>query len=130
MVSTCKMVWCLSAWKKYYSPLPSFFFFFLRYYNITNLFLFFWIICACLAWPVKMILPACRKLWCLSSLKNHIYSSPLSWNITKILQTCYFGYFGHACPCPSKAITYSKLWCFSANKKSIWSLNFFKYITL
>ena len=28
--------------------------------------------------------------------KNHIYQLPLFWNITKILQTCYFWYFGHA----------------------------------
>ena len=77
--------------------IPSFFFEILqRYYKLVFL--------GTVGWPVKTILPACRKLWCLSSCKNHIYPSPLSWNITKILQTCYFEYFGHASPCPPKAI--------------------------
>ena len=58
---------------------------------------------------------------------------PLSLDNTAILQTCYFGYFGHLWPCPPKPIapTCMKLWCLSANKKSAWSLSFFKrYYTL
>ena len=39
---------------------------------------------------------------------------------TKILQTCYFGYFGHDQPCPPKLIilTCRKVWCLSACQKS------------
>ena len=55
--------------------------------------------------------------------KNHIYSSPLSWNITKLLQTCYCGYFGHAWP--RLALICRKLWYLFVNNKTTWSLNFF-----
>ena len=36
--------------------------------------------------------------------KNHYHSSVLSRDIAKILQTCYFRYFGHTGPRPSKTI--------------------------
>ena len=36
--------------------------------------------------------------------KNQIYLSPASRDIAKLLQTWYFGYFGHAQPHPSKTI--------------------------
>ena len=79
-----------------------------------------------------MILPACRKLWRLSSCKNHIYPLPVSWNITKRLQTCYFGYFGHAWPIPPKAITLTctKLSCLSSNNFSLKILNFREFCNL
>ena len=81
-------------------------------------------------WPAKTILPACRKFNVYLHVKNHIYLSPLSWNITNILQTGYLEYMGHTWPRPSKAIsaTCRKIWCLSANKKSTWSLNCFRDI--
>ena len=62
-------------------------------------------------WPVKMVLPAWRNFWCLSSCKkkSHLFLS--SWTITKILRIWYFGCFGHAWLSPSNVIaeTYRKL---------------------
>ena len=65
--------------------------------------------------------------------KNHIYPCPLPWNITKILQTYYFGYYGQSWPRPPKTMTSTarKFLCLLANKKSNWSLNvFYRYYTL
>ena len=65
--------------------------------------------------------------------KNKPHLSLLSWNITKTLQTCYFGYFGHVWSHPPQALALScrKLWCLSATKKSAWRLNvFYRYYTL
>ena len=52
-------------------------------------------------------------------------------NISKLLQTCYFGYYGHAWPHPPKAIapTCKKLWCLSTTKNQLdpsifWELYF------
>ena len=37
--------------------------------------------------------------------KNDLCHSPLSWNITKILLKCFFGYFEHAWPHLPKVVT-------------------------
>ena len=34
--------------------------------------------------------------------KNQVHSSRLPWDIARILQICYFGYFGNAWPSPIK----------------------------
>ena len=75
-------------------------------------------------WPVKTLLPACRKLWCLSLCKKIIFIPSL---FLETLQRYYkFGYFGHTWIRTSKVIapTCRKLWCLSANEKTIWPLNF------
>ena len=53
--------------------------------------------------------------------KNQIYPSLLFWKIAKILQACYFGYFGNDWPCPPKpeVSTCRKLWCFSIYKSQL-----------
>ena len=51
-------------------------------------------------------------------------------NNAKILQTCYFGYFGHDQPCPPKFIipTCRKVWYLSVCQKSTSSLpSFLRY---
>ena len=42
----------------------------------------------------KMIISVWRNLCCLSASKNNLQSSHFSWDIPKILQIYYFGYFG------------------------------------
>ena len=61
-----------------------------------------------------------RNLWCLSAGKNQLHLSCFSWDIGKILQTCYFGNFGHAWLPTLKVIPSNcrKLLCLSAGKKS------------
>ena len=51
--------------------------------------------------------------------KNQVYPLPLSWNITKILQTCYFGYSGCTWQHPPKVIpvAYRKLLMFICKPK-------------
>ena len=51
--------------------------------------------------------------------KNKLHPSCFPWDIAKILQTCYFGCFGHAWVCTPKVIlsTCRKLSCLSAVKK-------------
>ena len=123
MVSTCRIIWYLPACKKSTSSLLSF----LRYCkDVTDL--LFWVLWACLVMTSKTILPACRRCWCLSSRKKNIFLSTLPWNITKILQICYFGYFGHAKPRPLNAIapTCRKLWCLSNTKNQLDSSSFLK----
>ena len=56
--------------------------------------------------------------------KSNLYSWPLSWNVDKILQICYFWYFelpgqGHQ---KNNYQPVEKLWCSSTFKKSIWFL--------
>ena len=36
-----------------------------------------------------------KTLMLIFKQKNHIYPSLISWNIAKILETCYHGYFEH-----------------------------------
>ena len=76
-------------------------------------------------WPVKTILPACKKRWCFPLCKKIFFIPLLSWNITKNSQS-YFWYFRPAWPRPPKvtATTYRKLWCFSANKTLTESIDF------
>ena len=123
IVSACSMVWYLSACKKI-NFIPSFFFNVLQSYPS----LFFWYIEEILQscyfghawlWPVKTVLPACRKLWCLSSCKKSNLSHPP-----------FLKYF--------KDITKLSFWlriskekhqlvgnsCLPANWKSTWSFNF------
>ena len=59
--------------------------------------------------------------------KNQLYPPRFPWDIGKILQTCNFGYFGHAWPHTPKVIssTCRKLLCLSAGKKSGFSATFF-----
>ena len=55
--------------------------------------------------------------------KHQLHNSIISWDITKTLHTCYFEYFRHAWPHPSKLIAsiYRNLWC-SLHKISTSSL--------
>ena len=55
--------------------------------------------------------------------KNQLHPSQFHRDIAKILETCYFQYFGHVWLCALKVIlsTCRKLSCFSAGKK----MNFF-----
>ena len=59
--------------------------------------------------------------------KNQVYPSLLSWNLAKIMWTCFFGYSGHAWSRPPQTTvpTRRKLWCLSKYKKSTWSLTYF-----
>ena len=127
-LSACRKFWCLSVWKKSTSPLTTL----LRYCKdiaccyfeyfrhawlypsnmIVPTFLILW----CLfvqkstssfkyfgcEWQYSTILIAstCRKVYL--HVKNQLHASLLSWDIAEILQTCYFGYFGHAWPSPSR----------------------------
>ena len=79
--------------------------------------------------PSKLIVLACRKFWYLSTWKeNQLYTSPLSWNIEKIMQFCYFGYIGHNAwlwPLKMKVLDFRKLWCVYSYKKSNLSLTSF-----
>ena len=47
-----------------------------------------------------LITSTCRKVYL--HVKNQLHASNLSWDIAEILQTCCFGYFGHAWPWPPK----------------------------
>ena len=67
------------------------------------------------------LLSACRK------------STPcFPWDIAKILQTCYFGYFGHAWLCPPNMIlsTCRERLCLSAAKKPTSSPHFSRDIAM
>ena len=90
MVLPYRIISCLTPCKKSTSSLFSF----LRFCKDIRHLLFQYFGHAWL-WTVKIILPACRKLLCLSSSKKPFYPSLLSWNFTKIIQTCYFEYFVH-----------------------------------
>ena len=94
--------------------------------DIANfLFPVFW---ACLAVTTKKgWYQLVEKFDAYLQVRNQICLSRLSWNIAKILQTCYFGYFGHGSVHPPKTINspWRKLWCFSKCLKSTWSLTFF-----
>ena len=57
-----------------------------------------------------------RNRWCLSEGKNQLHPSHFPSDIAKILQTCYFGYFGHVWLCTLS--TCRKFLCLSADKKS------------
>ena len=60
--------------------------------------------------------------------KNEFYPSPHSWNIAKILQTCYYGYFGHVWLWLQQNGDLSLKRIISSCKKSNLSLSiFFKY---
>ena len=74
-----------------------------------------WVLCACLAKPIKK---NAENLMFIGT-KNQLHSSLFSWDIAKTLQTCYFGYFEHDWPWPQKLIasTWQKVWCLSACKK-------------
>ena len=70
---------------------------------------------------------------CWSLCKKPGHSNLLSWDITKILQTCYFGYLRHTClPKPRK--TKSPCWklcCLFTYKKLTWFVtSFLRYCTL
>ena len=75
----------------------------------------------------KRMASACRKFDAYLQVRNQICPSRLSWNIAKILQTYYFGNFGHGSVHPPKTINspWRKLWCFSKCLKSTRSLTFF-----
>ena len=79
--------------------------------------------------PSKLIVSACRKFWYLSTWKeNQLYTSPLSSNIAKIMQICYFGYIRHNAwlwPLKMKVLDFRKLWCVYSCKKSNLSLTSF-----
>ena len=93
IVSICRKFPCSYRCNKSTSSLT----FFLRYCKeIENL--LFWVIWACLATP-KMIVSIWRNLWCLSARKKtkKLHSFHFPWDIAKILQNCYSGYFEQAC---------------------------------
>ena len=60
-------------------------------------------------------------------IKKNLHPSCFPWDIAKMLQTCYFGYFGHTWLHTIKVIlsTCRKLVCLSAGKKSTSSPTFF-----
>ena len=65
---------------------------FLRYCkDIANL---FWVHWTCLAIATRGCYIENFDVYI--HAKYQIFPSPLSWNIAKVLQTCYFGYFGNA----------------------------------
>ena len=57
-------------------------------------------------WPHQknMTVWTCRNLLCFPAQKHRLHSSLLSWDNAKMLQLCYFGYFGNDWPCPPKLI--------------------------
>lgn len=95
IVSTFRKVWCSSACQKLISLLPSFFWYCKDIANL--LILVFW---TCLGVLAKNDGSAC-SIWCYLQA-NQIYRSPFSWNISKIVQTLYFRYFGQAWLRPTK----------------------------
>ena len=114
-IIACRKLWCLSACEKSASSLSSFF----RYVN-HNANLLFWGHCIGHVWlwlPKTMVL-ACREIWCLSLSKNSNLPLTYFWNIARMLQACYFGYFEHAWAHSQKPIAsaWSKLWCKSQYK--------------
>ena len=113
--STCRKLSCLSVCKKSTSSLT----FFLKYCKeIADL--LFWIIWACLATHTyndsinlkKPLTFICRQK---INFTLHVFIE-----IAKILQTCYFGCFGHAWLCIPKVILSPcrKLLSLPASKKS------------
>ena len=87
-------------------------------------------------WPQspKMIASISRNLWCLTAGKNQLHPSHFPWDIGKILQNCYFRYFGHTClPClctiKMTLSTCRKLPHLSAGRKSTSSPIFFLEIS-
>ena len=98
MVSTCRKIWCLSAWQKKKDH-PTYLSWDVAKILQTCYSSYFgdaWI------WPKKAMVSACRKLWYLFSYKTQIYASSLFWDLAKVLQTYYFEYFGNASKPPPK----------------------------
>ena len=138
--STCRNFWCLSSCKKSTSSLTSF----LRYWkDIANL--LFWELREYLTISIKVIISIWSKqLVILGNMrmpghahlkwkyhfeetfnvyhneKDQLHPLCFPWHIEKILQTCCFGYFGHACLCTPKVVlsSYRKLLRLSLGKKS------------
>ena len=103
IVSICRELSCLDACNKSTSSLT----FFLRYCKkIANL--LFWVIWACLVTPI-MIVSIWTNLWCLSASKKQLLSFHFPWDIAKILQIYYSGYFGQACLHSPKMILAPKI---------------------
>ena len=57
-------------------------------------------------WPnmSKIILSTCKDFHVYHHPKHQLHNSILSWDIAKTLHTCYFEYFRHVLPHPSKTI--------------------------
>ena len=121
MLSTCRITLCLSACKK---SNPS-----LLFWDIASILQtchFGWFDNAWL-WPVKAILPASSKLWCLSLGKKSCLSLPsflfpLFLKYYKNIRNLLFCVFW---ACTSKAIvpTCKKLWRLSSKKIKINSMS-------
>ena len=75
-----------------------------------------------------MIVSIWRNLYVYLQTKNQLHLSRFPSDIAKILQTCYFGYFGHAWLCTPTVIqsTYRKLLRLSAGEKSTSFPSFFR----
>ena len=73
---------------------------FLTYWKDIG-YLLFWVPYAYLAMPITYIINLLKTLIFICT-KTQLHPSLLSWDIIKVLQTCYFGYFGYDWPCPLK----------------------------
>ena len=72
--STCRKLWCLSAFKKSTSSLT----YFLRYCNNIEK---FWELCKCETILIKIVVSTCSKLSCLSACKKStsLFTSPFRY---------------------------------------------------
>ena len=71
---------------------------------------------------VKKVVSTCRKFRCLSACaKNQLHRSQLSWDIAKLLHSCYVEYFRHAWLHPSDMAvpTFWMLWNLSLQKSAL-----------
>ena len=86
---------------------------------------FFSVFQSCLAKPMKNVVSTAEKFDNYHHVKNQLYYSLLSWDITTKLGT-YIEYYKHASLLPSNMIvpTWSKIWCLFL-RKSTSSLTFF-----
>ena len=151
-VSRCRKLWCPKCWNQlvenFYvylhakSELLQSLLSFLTYCKeIPNL--LFWAIWICLATHLKW----CYQFEVIFDVYLLTKNKRFPWYITNILQTCYFGNFGHAwLPRNTKLVILGNLdtpghtpkvmlsiwrnfWCLSADQKSTFSLIYHKDIT-
>ena len=90
--------------------------------------LLFWVLWAWLVMPTKIdSINLFQSFGVYLYANNQLHLSFLSWDIAKILQTCYIGYFGHTWPLSPKMVVSAcrKPWCLSWCIKSNLSLNSF-----
>ena len=98
IIATCRKVWYLTA-SKNINFIPLFFLGIMRRYCKL-------VICGTLGmsgyghqkWWYQLV----ENFDVYLHAKHQTYSSPFSWNISNVLQICYFEYFEHAWPGPPK----------------------------